>query len=651
MTRAPEKYCDLVMKGGITSGIVYPNAVLALSKEFRFKNIGGTSAGAIAAAASAAAALGDRKLLAGISLEQARSKVGFDGLEDVARDLASEGFIYKLFQPAAGAGNAYRLIVTLAGSAGLPRKALSLLVGTFAIAPGESGAILVALLALAYAAAGGQGIIAALLPAFLCTVLGGALFAALRIARVARGNLLGLVSGMGRARRGPAWLLRHLPPAKPALTEWLHEVLQQLSGKKLDQPLVFADLWDAPRYPGEPETDKALTLQMITTGVSHHEPRTLPFTDSIFWFTREEFGQLFPASLVDWMVRKMNESLEIDGRIYYKLPAKGDLPVLVAMRMSLSFPLLISAVPLHEPAMRASGTATEADEVAADDAKSVIDGTDSLAAVGAGKISTITKFRVCWFSDGGISSNFPIHLFDGPLPLWPTFAINLVYPKTDDRERAATAPAASAGDTVDPIEAAIFLPTKNNERWQRTYQPIARAGAAAEIATFLFGIVGTMQNWRDLLQARAPGYRDRIVHVSLDGKEGGMNLNMGQGVLTTISKKGGAAGNRLKTFSFDNHYWIRWRNLASALQRYTIAVAVSDACQPKIPAYEDAYRTAKTGEPQPRSYEFKSRERERAAQNLLDRLITDGEAWADLGPDFSDNAPRPIPQLQIVPTY
>jgi len=36
-----DKYCDLVMKGGITSGIVYPNAVLALAREYRFKSIGG----------------------------------------------------------------------------------------------------------------------------------------------------------------------------------------------------------------------------------------------------------------------------------------------------------------------------------------------------------------------------------------------------------------------------------------------------------------------------------------------------------------------------------------------------------------------------------------------------------------------------------
>lgn len=38
--------CDLVMKGGITSGIVYPLAVVEISKAFRLRSIGGTSAGA-----------------------------------------------------------------------------------------------------------------------------------------------------------------------------------------------------------------------------------------------------------------------------------------------------------------------------------------------------------------------------------------------------------------------------------------------------------------------------------------------------------------------------------------------------------------------------------------------------------------------------
>ena len=52
---AGRRFCDLVMKGGITSGIVFPTAVARLSTQYRFRNIGGTSAGAIAAAGAAAA--------------------------------------------------------------------------------------------------------------------------------------------------------------------------------------------------------------------------------------------------------------------------------------------------------------------------------------------------------------------------------------------------------------------------------------------------------------------------------------------------------------------------------------------------------------------------------------------------------------------
>ena len=31
----------------------------------------------------------------------------------------------------------------------------------------------------------------------------------------------------------------------------------------------------------------------------------------------------------------------------------------------------------------------------------------------------------CWFTDGGITSNFPVHFFDRPLPRRPTFTVNL----------------------------------------------------------------------------------------------------------------------------------------------------------------------------------------------------------------------------------
>lgn len=643
MSQTPTRYCDLVMKGGITSGVVYPNAVLALARDFRFKNIGGTSAGAIAAAATAAAALGDRKHVASGSAAPCPATLGFAGLERVAAQLSSQGFIFGLFQPARGAKNAYRLIVTLAGNAGPLRKLFAAMIAVVAVAPLEGLLLLGLFLLLGYWFAGAPGLAAVALPSAICAYLGAAIAAVLRVARVARRNLLGLCSGR-TVRQGAS---------QPALTEWLHDVLQSLSGKAATDPLRFDDLWSAPRYPGEPATETAITLQMITTGVSHHEPRTLPFTDAAFWFLREEFDLLFPKAVVDAMVAEAGTPDRVDGKAYYRLPSKGRMPVLVAMRMSLSFPLLISAVPLHEPAgrrtRRGDGEGETFDGEEAGKETTLSQSTDSLATGGEAPVSSIEGFRICWFSDGGVSSNFPLHLFDAPLPRWPTFAINLVYPQDND-----TGPPVETSEPQNPrdaAEAAVWLPLHNNRGWRRSYRSIARPVALAEISGFLFGIISTMQNWRDLLQSRAPGQRDRIVHVSLDATEGGMNLDMSQTILDSISLKGTAAGERLYSFSFANHYWVRWRNVASGLQRYTMRIAVSADVAPPIPAYEGAFATVRTGTPPPVSYKFRSAEAQSASQNLYAALVARGKEWADLGPDLGDGTPRPLPQMQITPIY
>jgi len=130
-----------------------------------------------------------------------------------------------------------------------------------------------------------------------------------------------------------------------------------------------------------------------------------------------------------------------------------------------------------------------------------------------------------------------------------------------------------------------------------------------------------------------------------------MNLNMPQPILDDISRKGSAAGEAFDGFSFENHYWIRWRNLASALQRHTMQVAESVNSKPVIPGYHDAYQTAATGLPPPPSYPFRSQDRQLGAQKLLHDLKVQGEDWKDSGPDLTTGAPRPLPQLQIGMTY
>jgi len=622
------------MKGGITSGIVYPNAVLSLARQYRFKNIGGTSAGAIAAAVAAAAALGDRRRHAGQAVE---AQVGFPGLATVSAELSRRGFIYSLFQPAHGARTAYRLLVMLTGKSSLPRKIACLLAAVFAIAPLELLATLVGLLGIGWLAGGVDGVWATLLPSLLCAYGAGVLASALRVARVARRNLLGLCSGATQA-----------DASTPALTDWLHARLQALAGLPADRPLTFGDLHQAPRYAGEPAGAHAISLQMITTCVSHTEPRTLPFSAAHFWFVREEFLQLFPASVVDWLVAQAGAPQRVDGRDYYRLVDGEQLPVLVATRMSLSFPLLISAVPLHEPARRERRCEPAAAPMPGRDSSNVADSMEGLTSGGQNCGPVITAFRVCWFSDGGISSNFPIHLFDAALPRWPTFGINLVYPRHADA--VLLSDAEGQGEQAQ-IERAVFLPTENRQGWQRSYQSIAKPLAAAEMSGFLFSIVSTMQNWRDVLQARAPGYRDRIVHVSLHGDEGGMNLDMPQDVLSRIAAKGSVAGERFCDFSFANHYWIRWRNLASAYQRYTLEIARTDDPAQRVAAWHDAYESVASGEPPPPSYRLGSEDKRRESQQLWHHMVEQGQRWDDLGPDLTDGAPRPLPQMKVTPIY
>ena len=62
------------MKGGITSGVVYPHALCELARTYRFVNVGGTSAGAIAAAGAAAAEHGRDR--GGFAKLAAASRVG-----------------------------------------------------------------------------------------------------------------------------------------------------------------------------------------------------------------------------------------------------------------------------------------------------------------------------------------------------------------------------------------------------------------------------------------------------------------------------------------------------------------------------------------------------------------------------------------------
>ena len=226
-------------------------------------------------------------------------------------------------------------------------------------------------------------------------------------------------------------------------------------------------------------------------------------------------------------------------------------------------------------------------------------------------------------------------MFDAPLPRWPTFAIDLV------------------GDPTPPEAPSPepWLPQGNAEGWRPAYRPLGSGSAIGEIAMFLIGIVTTMQNWRDRLQGRAPGHRDRIVRVPLKRHEGGINLDMGQDVLDAVAAKGKAAGTALATrFDFNNHWWIRWRNAASSVERFTIAFAAGASAEP-APGYENALSSARTGRPPPPSYPFDSRAARLEAEARFAAMEKQGLAWRARPELLSKDAPKPLPELRIVPIF
>ena len=84
------RLCDVVMKGGVTSGVVYPMAICKLATAYAIKNIGGTSVGAIAAAITAAAEYRRRQTSSGQGYAELAKLPGF---------LGGEGALLALFQP------------------------------------------------------------------------------------------------------------------------------------------------------------------------------------------------------------------------------------------------------------------------------------------------------------------------------------------------------------------------------------------------------------------------------------------------------------------------------------------------------------------------------------------------------------------------
>lgn len=487
------KECDLIMKGGIASGIVYPRAVLALKDAgYRFRCIGGASAGAIAATVTAAA-------------EYGRETGGFDRLAALNDRLCEEGFLRGLFQSSAKTRALLAVTSALFPGANSWPKPVGV---AWALARGMPSAWLAG----AALGAGAGEVLMHTLGAATEGVARAALWSACGLAGT------GIMVGVTLLRQ----LLKHVPdngfglcsghiekpdPSHPALTDWLTAEIERIGGKTAGTgPLTFGDL-----------ARRGIRLQMMTTDVSRGLPYALPFDTHEFLFCESDMAKLFPAVIVRHLVDKAHTTARVTPPAeFHFLPPAADLPVVFAMRLSLSFPVLLSAVPLY---------------------------TLNFAQTQTGQ--TLDRH---WFSDGGLCSNFPIHFFDAWLPTRPTFGINL---------------------TADDGGPAVRLP-RAGEITPRPCRALTNLGG------FLGALVSTMQNHRDNLQAQMPSYRERIVQVRLGKAEGGLNLEMPAATLCAVAQKGADAGRVLaEEFRWDAHQWTRFRVLIARLE---MELKRMDAC-------------------------------------------------------------------------
>src|SRR3954451_869477 len=169
--------CDLVMKGGITSGVVYPGVVLKLAHRYRFARIGGSSAGAIAAALAAAAEYGRRRDDGG----------GMAALQASVDRLKEPNLLIGLFQPTRKARPLFELLPrAFAPNLSLPKRILVAVAQAHRRAPGVALIGLLVLAGLAVLAVAAAGPLPPWLAVAIAVVAGIVVVVATTVAAMAR---------------------------------------------------------------------------------------------------------------------------------------------------------------------------------------------------------------------------------------------------------------------------------------------------------------------------------------------------------------------------------------------------------------------------------------------------------------------------------
>ncbi|MGE5093951.1 MAG: hypothetical protein ACM3SO_02350 [Betaproteobacteria bacterium] len=633
------RYCDLVMKGGITSGVVFPKAIAKLATQYQFCNIGGTSAGAIAAAGAAAAEY--RRATSTSAQEEMQGFRELSALPEFLSEMPAgeRSRLFHLFAPEARTRRHFAVLAAMLNhgtKSGLASGVAAMVLNFWLAA--LAGAVPGGLLLLALDRSSGLWLLATAFAGVLLlfgAVLGASLHAGYSLVKALPEQAYGLSRGYSATTFAPG--------AAVPLVNFLHDFIQRVAGKGSGEPLTFGDLAGVASMKDRPA---GIDLRLMTTALTLGRPYSIPFRVREFYFRRDELLKYFPAAVIEWMENHPGErSKSKQGRDatlkelgYLPLPAQDTLPVIVATRMSLSFPGLLSAVPLYRYAWEDRRSSQKA---SASRAESHVDGAQEAEGdhlpddPASGRFAEEHMQRVL-FSDGGICSNFPVHLFDSILPAWPTFGINL---RDDLKEGDRRANLPPRGASLPP------------ERYT-----IGSRGSFGDVVEFIGAIVRTMQNWRDNLQRAAPGFRDRIVTVSHTPGEGGLNLDMSAEAITDLANSGELAADELiKAFAipaasrddyWTYHRWVRLRSLLCVLQGGLKEVHEGVTSTGNLPAYPTLIEHSPdyVG----RSYPLRVHERTAAAE-ALDAMSELHDLVNGTGSEFCRHSPKPGVELRIQP--
>jgi hypothetical protein len=350
------------------------------------------------------------------------------------------------------------------------------------------------------------------------------------------------------------------PTVEKSVVPWLNDCLTALTGLPDDQVLRFGHLWSGLDYherrlsPTQEDLSawqqmsghsdhRLVNLELMTTDLTRQCPFRFPLDPTEdddpeqLWVCidqlRDGESQVFPESILQALSE--TESREVHDRhgtvrTMHKLPQPWDLPVIFAVRISMSLPALFQANPMYR-IRRASALQDDL-------GRTILDYGQPVAL-----LSPPDQAQDLWFSDGGITSNFPVHFFDNPLPRWPTVSLNLgIHP-------------------YDAPHQDVWLP----QDWDDLNIPVESLGGSG--LGFVKAIFDTAMSWRDSMQSALPGYRNRIAQVRTSPGEGGSNLFMPREIIASMALRGALAGARLRTRFVSADQWnrFRWLRLRTAM--------------------------------------------------------------------------------------